>query len=65
MFKTAFLETSALNGDNIGEAFEELIEEIYQNNKAAFEQINKKDMDKGVNLNENKNTNNSKCCLSS
>ena len=65
MFKTAFMETSALNGENIGEAFEELIEEIYQNNKAAFEQINKKDMDKGVNLNENKNTSNNKCCLSS
>ena len=32
MFKTAFMETSALNGENIGEAFEELIEEIYHLN---------------------------------
>ena len=63
MFKTAFLETSALNGDNIAKAFEELIEQIYQNNKEAFDQINKK-IDKGVNLNEEKN-NNKKCCLSS
>ena len=37
MFKTAFLETSALNGDNIAKAFEELIEQIYQNNKEAFD----------------------------
>ena len=64
MFKTAFLETSALNGDNIAKAFEELIEQIYQNNKEAFDQINKK-IDKGVNLNEEKNNNNKKCCLSS
>ena len=63
MFKTAFLETSALNGDNIAKAFEELIEQIYQNNKEVFEQINKK-IDKGVNLNEEKN-NDKKCCLSS
>ena len=66
MFKTAFLETSALNGDNIAKAFEELIEQIYQSNKEAFEQINKK-IDKGVNLNEDKDNdnNNKKCCLSS
>ena len=66
MFKTAFLETSALNGENIQKAFEELIEQIYQSNKEAFEQINKK-IDKGVNLNEDKDNdnNNKKCCLSS
>ena len=28
MYKTAFLETSALNGDNISKAFDELIEQI-------------------------------------
>jgi len=66
MFKTAFLETSALNGDNIAKAFDELIEQIYQNNKSFFENDNKKEIDKGVNLNDNKNNKEkSKCCLSS
>ena len=64
MFKTAFLETSALNGDNIAKAFDELIEHIYQNNKSFFENDNKKEIDKGVNLNDN-NKEKSKCCLSS
>ena len=66
MFKTAFLETSALNGDNIAKAFDELIEQIYQNNKSFFENDNKKEIDKGVNINDNKNNKEkSKCCLSS
>ena len=66
MFKTAFLETSALNGDNIGKAFEELIQQIIQNNKNFFEDNDKKDMDKGINLNEiDKNNDKNKCCLSS
>ena len=30
MYKTAFLETSALSGDNIGKAFDEIIEQIVQ-----------------------------------
>ena len=62
--KTAFLETSALNGDNIGKAFDELIEQIVQNNKNFFEDQNKKEIDKGVNLNDSK-INKNKCCLSS
>ena len=66
MYKTAFLETSALNGDNIGKAFDEIIEQIIQNNKSFFEDNNKKDMDKGVNLNEsNKDNDKKKCCISS
>ena len=66
MFKTAFLETSALNGDNIGKAFEEIIGQITQNNKNFFEDNDKKDMDKGINLNEiDKNNDKNKCCLSS
>ena len=65
MFKTAFMETSALNGENIGEAFEELIEEIYKNNKSFIEDSNKKEIDKGVNLNDNKDKDNKKCCGSS
>ena len=64
--KTAFLETSALNGDNIGKAFDEIIEQIIQNNKSFFEDNNKKEMDKGVNLNDsNKDNDKKKCCLSS
>ena len=66
MYKTAFLETSALNGDNIGKAFDEIIEQIIQNNKSFFEDNNKKEMDKGVNLNEsNKDNDKKKCCISS
>ena len=66
MYKTAFLETSALNGDNIGKAFDEIIEQIIQNNKSFFEDNNKKEMDKGVNLNDsNKDNDKKKCCISS
>ena len=66
MYKTAFLETSALNGDNIGKAFDEIIEQIIQNNKSFFEDSNKKEMDKVVNLNEsNKDNDKKKCCISS
>ena len=62
MFKTAFMETSALSGENISKAFEEVIEQIYQLNKNAFEENAKKDIDKGVNLNDNKDDNKKKCC---
>ena len=62
MFKTAFMETSALNGENISKAFEEVIEQIYQLNKNAFEENAKKDIDRGVNLTENKDDNKKKCC---
>ena len=65
MYKTAFLETSALSGDNIGKAFDEIIEQIVQSNKNFFQSDNKKVIDKGVNLNEMNNSENKKCCLSS
>ena len=66
MFKTAFLETSALNGSNIDKAFDELIEQIIKNNKNYFEENNKKEIDKGVNLSDNnKNNDKKKCCSSS
>ena len=55
MYKTAFLETSALNGDNISKAFDELIEQIVINNKNIFQDDNKNEIDKGVNLNDEKN----------
>ena len=64
MYKTAFLETSALNGDNIGKAFDEIIDQIIQNNKSFFEDNNKKEMDKGVNLNDSsKDNDKKKCCI--
>ena len=67
-FKIAFMETSALNGDNINNAFDELLEQIYQNNCANVEQEKEVEIDKGVNLNEENNENNEnnekkKCCL--
>ena len=63
MFKTAFMETSALNGENITKAFDEIIQQIYQMNKNSFEDNTKKDIDKGVNLNENKDNKKKKCCI--
>ena len=60
MYKTAFLETSALNGDNISKAFDELIEQIVINNKNIFQDDNENEIDKGVNLNDEKNNNNKK-----
>ena len=65
MYKTAFLETSALNGDNISKAFDELIEQIVINNKNIFQDDNENEIDKGVNLKDEKNNNNKKCCLNS
>ena len=65
-YKTAFMETSALNGDNVDKAFDELIDEIYQNNCSIIEQDKEIDIDKGVNLNEEKNENKEKkkkCCI--
>ena len=65
MYKTAFLETSALNGDNISKAFDVLIEQIVINNKNIFQDDNENEIDKGVNLNDEKNNNKKKCCLNS
>ena len=65
MYKTAFLETSALNGDNISKAFDELIEQIVINNKNIFQDDNENEIDKGVNLNDEKNNNKKKCCFNS
>ena len=66
-YKTAFIETSALNGDNINNAFEELIEQIYQNNSTIIEQDKNVEIDKGVNLDEENNDGNEenkkKCCV--
>ena len=64
-YKTAFMETSALNGDNIDKAFDELINQIYQNNSSIIEEEKEVEIDKGVNLNDEKKENsesNKKCC---
>ena len=37
LYNLAFMETSALNGTNIGKAFDELINEVYKNNHQFFE----------------------------
>ena len=66
-YKIAFLETSALNGDNIDKAFNELLEQIYQNVCSDTEEGDSAEVDKGVNLNDDKTDNNgimSKCCSS-
>ena len=54
------METSALNGDNVDKTFDELIDEIYQNNCSIIEQDKEIDIYKGVNLNEEKNENKEK-----
>ena len=64
-YKTAFLETSALNGDNIDKAFNELIEQIYQSVCSEIEDGESVEIDKGVNLNDDKKDSNgflSNCC---
>ena len=63
--KIAFMETSALSGENIIKAFNELIEQIYQNNCLNVEEDIDIEIDKGVNLSEEKKENNDTkktCC---
>ena len=60
------METSALSGDNIEKAFNELIEQIYENNCEDIESgVSVDVVDKGVNLNDEKKADNGimqKCC---
>ena len=57
-YKFAFMETSALNGNNIEQAFNELIGDVYKNHHELFEKQAKVEItDKAVNL-ENKDENN-------
>ena len=51
-FNIAFMETSALNGDNINKAFTDLIEKIYINFYVNLSNNNKKDINKGIDLNK-------------
>ena len=67
-YKFAFMETSALNGNNIERAFDELIKEVYRDNHELFEKQAKVEMnDKGIDLEqgksgENKNNEKNWCC---
>ena len=60
LLNMAFMETSALNGTNVEKAFNELVNNVYQNNKQIFHQdvnIRIDDKDKGVEISqENKMT---------
>ena len=67
-FNIAFMETSAYNGNNINKAFNELINNVYQNNKHAFNQEIKVFLkDKGVEIPQENNEDNKKdsnwCCI--
>ena len=73
LYKFAFMETSALNGNNIAKAFNELIMDVYKKNHEYFEkqakvQIGKDkksiELDKGINDNSNNQDNgrNNWCC---
>ena len=73
LYKFAFMETSALNGNNIEKAFNELIMDVYKKNHEYFEkqakvQIGKDkksiELDKGINDNSNNQDNgrNNWCC---
>ena len=69
LFKFAFMETSALNGNNIEKAFDELIKEVYKDNHELFEKQAKVEMkDKGIDLDqgksgENKDNEKKWCCF--
>ena len=58
LLNMAFMETSALNGTNVEKAFNELVNNVYQNNKQIFHQdvnIRIDDKDKGVEISQEKN----------
>ena len=69
-FKLAFMETSALNGNNIEKAFNELITDVYKNHHEMFEKQAKVEIsDKAIDLEnvdankENKVESKKFCCF--
>ena len=69
-YKLAFIETSALNGDNIEKAFNELITDVYKNHHELFEKQAKVELtDKAIDLEnvdqnkENKEETKKFCCF--
>ena len=69
LYKLAFMETSALNGNNIENAFNELINDVYKHHHSSIEKEAKIELgDKGVDLNDvdkEKEEEKKKCCASS
>ena len=70
LFKLAFIETSALNGNNIEKAFNELISDVYKNHHELFEKQAKVEItEKAIDLEhteenkENPETKNTFCCF--
>lgn len=64
----AFIETSALNGKNIDEAFIRLINDVYRNNRIESKNKNKKIEEEGTNifqLQKGGFTSNIECCVKS
>ena len=62
----AFLETSALNGNNIEIAFKTLVDEVYNQCHREFESVADVEILKGetININEQKpEEKKSKCCI--
>ena len=51
LFKLAYMETSALDGNNIENAFNELINTVYKKNYLKYEKELIKNIDKGIDLN--------------
>ena len=66
LYKLAFMETSALNGNNIAEAFTSLINDVYKNHHNSLENDAKLDIkDQGLNLSDDITENNNEkkhCC---
>ena len=69
-YKLAFIETSALNGNNIEKAFSELITDVYKNHHELFEKQAKVELtDKAIDLEnvdqnkENKEETKKFCCF--
>ena len=63
--EVAFLETSALSGENLDKAFELMMNEIYK--KCHEEMLAENDLEiidggKDINLKKNENTEKKKCC---
>ena len=61
-FKTAFMETSALTGDNVSQAFSKLVQQIFENKCSNSSEGDEPELDKGVNLSEKTEDQTSKCC---
>ena len=63
LFKLAYMETSALDGNNIENAFNELINTVYKKNYLKLERdIITNNIDKGIDLNKKETKKKRGCC---